>query len=435
MKRLGLSRWFIAGLAAHLLLAGASNLHAERVELSISKKYAGRIHYALPGAETEKLLRAVKAGLERSGYFTQPIEQDIVEKLNRDEAPLGGSVNFGAWKAQKVEILIRPELTTENGSVRLTVQLFHITQRDRIFGKKYSDKTGNEEAMAAFVVDDIVKSLTGDPGIENTRIAYTAQTKPGMKEIFVTFPGGRENKQITFDNSISLNPAWMNNGTKILYTSYLNHFPELYFLDLTIGKRTRFVYFPGLNTQPAISPDGKKVALVLSKDGNPDVYVLTLSNNSLARITKTPAVEASPSWSPDGEKLAFVSDRTGEPQIYIQPVSGGKAEQVSYISNYCTSPDWSPKGDSIVCSATEGENYQLYLIDLKTKDAVQLTQGAGKYEDPSFSPDGMHMVLTATVRYQSSLKILSINDHRMIDLNVKGNNPSDPNWVKFLNNQ
>lgn len=409
---------------------GVCGVFAANVELSITKKYDSKISMAVPKADTSEIAKSVKQGLARSGFFAFTSSQANVDRTwmeNPSSTPA-----YGAWKTLGVEILVVLQQETSGEMVSVTASVFHVSQRNRIFSSKYKNKITHKDDLAAFITDDIVRRLTGEQGIENSRIAYSALTKKGIKELFVTYPGGRDNKQVTFNNSISIQPAWMDNGKELLYTTYLKGYPNLFFLNLSTGQQKRFVHFPGLNAQSAVSPDGTKAAFVLSKDGNPEIYVLDIETKKLTRVTRTKAVESSPTWSPDGSSLAFVSDRTGGPQIYIQDLNGTRAKRVSFnLSNYCTSPDWSPKGNKIALSARIGNRYQICLIDLKTKNNVQLTTDNYNFEAPSFSPGATHLVVTQSKHYVPSLKILSVADRQIYPLNVKGKDPVGASWAKY----
>ena len=80
--------------------------------------------------------------------------------------------------------------------------------------------------------------------------------------------------RLTRDGPCALARTGRPDGKALLYTSFVQGFPDVYVAELSTGHRRRVSGFAGLNSGAAMSPDGKRVALVLSKDGNPELYVI-----------------------------------------------------------------------------------------------------------------------------------------------------------------
>ena len=79
-----------------------------------------------------------------------------------------------------------------------------------------------EQARAAAhrISADVIRQLTGEPSVMQTRIAFIGQAN-GAKEIYSTpFDGFDLRKHTTQENSI-LSPAWSPNGLQIAYPSFL----------------------------------------------------------------------------------------------------------------------------------------------------------------------------------------------------------------------
>jgi TolB protein len=155
--------------------------------------------------------------------------------------------------------------------------------------------------------DDIVETITGNPGIATTKIAFVG-TASGPKEIYLADYDGNNSRRLTSDRSISVAPSLGPGARNLAYTGYHEGYPDVYVIDVASGARQRVVKAPGTNSGAAISPDGGKMALTMSKDGNPEIYITGLRGGMARRLTRTRGVESSPTWSPNGSELIYSSD-------------------------------------------------------------------------------------------------------------------------------
>ncbi|MBM4355557.1 MAG: hypothetical protein FJ109_17510 [Deltaproteobacteria bacterium] len=232
-------------------------------------------------------------------------------------------------------------------------------------------------------VNAAVLYFTGRPGVLGVRLAVVRKMEQGVKEVFVLTYGRDDMRQITFDRTLSMLPAWTHDG-RLAWTSYRDGAQKV----VLEGLKDPFCAFEGLNSGIVWSRDGSTAAVTLSKDGDPDIYLLVgTTGEELARLTFSPGIDTSPSWSPTGTDLAFVSDREGTPQIFTMRASGEEQKRVTFAGFYNTSPNWHPFGPYVVYSS-QLSTYQIFRLDLRTGETVQLTSGSGDSEDPEWSPDG-----------------------------------------------
>jgi TolB protein len=248
---------------------------------------------------------------------------------------------------------------------------------------------GDARTLARRFAADLLREVTGTPGIVGTRLAFAA-TGSGRKEIHVVEDDGGNLRQVTRDGSISVSPALAPGGTKLAYTGYLNGFADIYLVDLYTGQRQRLVGEPGTNTGAAFSPDGTRIACTMSHSGNPELHVVSVKGGQARALTRSRFVESSPSWSPDGKQLVFVSDATGVPQLYVMAADGGRPRRLETGHRHCLEPDWSPDGARIAFNVRDGGRHQVAIHDLRTGETRVLTSGASA-EDPVWGADGRHL--------------------------------------------
>jgi Tol biopolymer transport system component len=110
----------------------------------------------------------------------------------------------------------------------------------------------DEQAQAAF------------PG-KNGRIAFTRFPEIGDAEIYKMFPDGSAQKQVTYNSTNDVRPAWSPDGTKIAY----ERSNRIFVKDTRNGEALRLSADYG--NGPAWSPDGTRIAFASERDGDQEI--------------------------------------------------------------------------------------------------------------------------------------------------------------------
>jgi len=287
-----------------------------------------------------------------------------------------------------------------------------------VLSKRYG---GEARDMAHEFADDIVETITGQPGIATSRIAFVG-TRSGKKEIYTADYDGRRAQQLTRDNAISVAPALTPDGQKLAYTGYQSGYADIYLVDLRSGSRQRIVKFPGTNSGAAFSPDGRRMAATLSKDGNPELYVMNATGGGPKRLTKTRGVESSPSWSPDGSKIVFSSDDRGGPQLFIIDAGGGSMQPIRSGHGYNTEPSWSPDGEKIAFNVKSGGGFAVAVHNLRNGS----TTIVGRGEDPVWGASSRHLIYSSG----SGLILLDVPTGRTTNIVSGVGKVTEPTWSR-----
>jgi len=235
--------------------------------------------------------------------------------------------------------------------------------------------------------DDIVETLTGNPGIASSKIAFVA-SRTGKKEIYTCDADGSNLVQLTHDGSIAVSPNLSADGRSLLYTGYQSGYADVYRIELGSGSRSRIMKYPGTNSGATFSPNGGSIAVTLSKDGNPELYVTGSGGGGARRLTRTPGVESSPTWSPDGNEIIYSSDDGGTPQLYRIASGGGTPQRLATGFSYNTEPQWSPDGKKVVFNTRSGGSFTVAVLDLAAGGVRTLGEG----EDPVWGADSRHIL-------------------------------------------
>lgn len=248
--------------------------------------------------------------------------------------------------------------------------------------------SGTEREMAHQLADQIVKVLTGQDGIAQSRIAYIAN-----REVQIMDYDGYGSRAFTRDNSINLFPSFAPDGKRLAYVSYRSGFPNVVIRSedgLIIGA----TQFKATTTSPTIGPDGR-LLFSSSKDGvGMDLYIANEDGSGAKRLTNTrKAVNISPRWNPrTGQEIAFISDRGGNPRIYLIGADGSNERPFLTLGGQMDSPAWSPDGRFLAFTWDGGGGaFNIYLADIASGQVVRLTR-EGRNESPAWAPDSRHLV-------------------------------------------
>lgn len=285
-----------------------------------------------------------------------------------------------------------------------------------VLSKTYS---GSERDVAHQFADDIVETLTGNPGIATTKIAFVG-TASGPKEIYFADYDGNNSRRLTSDRSISVAPSLGPGARNLAYTGYHEGYPDVYVIDVASGARQRVVKAPGTNSGAAISPDGGKMALTMSKDGNPEIYITGLRGGMARRLTRTRGVESSPTWSPNGSDLIYSSDNGGSPQLYRIGAGGGAGSLISTGFGYCTDPSWSPDGKKVAFTVRSGGGFSVAVMELGAGGARVVASG----QNPVWGRNSRHLIYSSG----SNLNLLDVQSGRTTTIVGGLGKVSEPTW-------
>lgn len=304
---------------------------------------------------------------------------------------------FPNWTNVGASGLIRGQVTVSGKTAKINLRFFDVVAQREVLSRDY-DETPDRGARAIHkFLDEVIETLTGEKGIFSSQLAYVRKTRGG-KAVFVADWDGGVERRITAEGILSLLPAWMPNGSGLLYTSYAEGNPDLWRIGLDGQSAKSISNQRGLNTGAAVSPDGRRIALTLSSNGNTAISVMNTDGSNVVTLTPGFGQNVSPTWSPDGSRIAFVSSRSGNPHIFVMNADGSNARRLTFQGNYNQEPDWSPKAGGQIAFTARDERmkYDIFLVEPDTGVITRLTQDEGNNESPTHSPDGHHIAFVST---------------------------------------
>lgn len=379
----------------------------------------------------------VKKSFAVTGFTGDAAVAGQVTEVLKNDVRLSGYLALA--QSSDAEFVQQGSVRADRGGLTIDCSVTEKATKRTVLSQSYPASAQDLRRAAHVISDDIVKAVTGQRGIAQTKIAFV-WTHGKAKELAVMDYDGYNARQLTYDKSISVHPRWSPDGRRIIYTSFLQTFPDVLEADLYTTKRRRIASFPGLNSGAVFSPDGQSIALTLSKDGNPELYTMNANGGSLQRLTRTAGAESSPTWSPDGQSITYVSDDRGSPQIYQISREGGEPTRLTVSPAYNTEPDWSrpPSGSNMasmlaVTSRVAGR-FEIGIYDSATRAVVPKVADDADNADPSWAPNGRFLVFTKTRRWRSRLYLLDVLTGEQVELPAVEGDASEPAWGPWSGN-
>lgn len=302
------------------------------------------------------------------------------------------------------------------------------------------------------VSDEIVRWVTGRPGMAATRIAFPMKRGTGPTDLWVIDSDGENLRRLTNigDRGIVWSPAWHPSGERLLYVGKTDEGVDLYELDLGTGRSEKIpIDRPGQIMTPTYSPDGNTIAFAVRDGSLSGIFTYNMARRCcLEALTIGRRVDISPTYSPDGRLIAFNSDRLGStvPQIYVMPASGEDGRNAELLSPYApdqkgyyTSPEWSPDGELVAFHGKIGRLGRYHILLARMADQgrriTQLTSD-GNNEDPSWAPDGRHLVFAGARDWGQGLFIIDSATGATRQLEAtRGYAVTSPSWSPPLGNR
>ena len=267
--------------------------------------------------------------------------------------------------------------------------------------------------------DQVVRWVTGEPGMAASRIAFSMPAPgTGFKEMYLVDSDGENLTRVTDHGAPTLSPAWSPDGTKLAFTSFKSGVARTYVRDLrTRSERMITPLQSGDHITPSFAPDGATLAFAVTSGERTGIFSYNIERNCcLTHLSGGRWNDLSPAYSPDGSWIAFNSNRLGtaQPQIYMMPGRGGEPDMVSPYSfdrpGYFSAPDWSPVGGLVAFHGAIRRGFYHILV-ARTEDRGQRVRQLtweGNNEDPSWAPDGRHLVFKGERSWGKGLFVVDV---------------------------
>jgi TolB protein len=386
--------------------------------IAVGEAKARKSILALPPIEASNdRARSMNLGNEILNTLINDLSwMDLFRFLPTSAYPSGEDAQkTSGWKTAGAEYLIRGNVSADSKTLTLEAEIFDTNKAERVFTKRYTSDLQNRLTLARTFGDDIVQTLTGGRGIFRTKIAMSCLNDKKKKEIYIMDFDGKNIRQITHHQSITIAPAWSPDATKLAYSVYTKTKGvtnlDLWEYNFATNRSRVLSNRQGMNLGPSYSPDGSEIAVSMSFQGQPEIFRLNLRDLSVIRQTRHLGFDVEPSWSPDGSKLLFSSTRAGNPMLYIKEKGGApnSAKRLTFAGRYNSSPSWSPTNNKIAFAGWKDGNFDIFMMNPDGTRIERLTASAGNNEDPAFSPDGNFIAFASDRTGSKQIYIMNVD--------------------------
>lgn len=337
------------------------------------------------GDWSHKLAATIRNDLNLTGLFDL-IPEDQFPSSEGALSPSPSDIQFSPWTLIGAQALVNGSFIRGKEGVKVELHLYDPFLGQHLVGRNYNAGADEVSVVAHHFADEIIKELTGEPGVFSTKISYV-QVGKKTKEIGVMDMDGGNPHAITKDKTINLSPAWSPDGGRIAYTTFSrNKNMELAVVGSGGGPPKRLTMNGGVNLSPAWSPGGSLTIASSAGAEDTDLYLVNMSGEFVKKLAGSYGIDVNPSWSPDGSAFVFASERAGKLHIFKADASGGGVERLTFVGSQNDNPAWSPKGDKIAFQSLSG-GWDIFVMNTDGSQIQRLTS-MGNCESPTWAPNG-----------------------------------------------
>ncbi len=360
-------------------------------------------------------------------------------------APAGAAVDYGLWDQFGADWLLTGQVEGLANRFVLVLELHDVVfseVRERARFQLPRPEAEDFRMAIHAISDDVVRWITGEPGMAASRICFSMESASGAQELYVVDSDGENLRRLTNLNSLTMSCSWSPDGARMAFLSFASGDPAIHEMDVATGQaRVLDLDRGGQPMTPVYHPNGEEIIFSLADGAESGLFAYRVREDCcLWRLTGGRWNDLSPSFSPEGDRLAFNSNRLGVaiPQIYVMPAeAGGRPDLVSpYLfgqGGYYTSPDWAPAGDRVAFHGRYRRgSYHILIADVAARGQrlLQLTY-EGNNEDPSWAPDGRHLVFVGERDWGFGLFVVDTVSGRIRPV-LTGVRPRVPDWSPSL---
>ncbi|MEM7606046.1 MAG: hypothetical protein AAF411_11895 [Myxococcota bacterium] len=287
----------------------------------------------------------------------------------------------GAWSAVGAQGVVKGQVTRNGNQISVEMRLYELSRgQEATLTRTYRGNAGQMRGFMHDFANEILRTITGQAGAFDTRIAFGRRIGPGRKDVYVASWDGASVGRVSSAEGVNMLPDFGPGG--VWYSRLTD--VGMFITHSNAGNR-RIIDGDGLNMAPTIC--NGRVYFSSTRDGNSEIYSANTSGGDVRRITRHPAVDVSPRCGPGG-RLAFVSSRHGSPHVFVMNGNGSGVRRVTFRGTHNQTPAWCMNGrDPLIAFTGRGGGLDVFTVNISTQQYTRVTQGQGTNKDPAFSPD------------------------------------------------
>jgi len=338
---------------------------------------------------------------------------------------------FSKWRAKGAKALVTGFVQWRSDG-RMTVGCYvYDVDKGRELGRIGFVVAPSDWRRAAHKCSGLAyQSITGAPGMFDTRISYVAESGSGdarVKRIAVMDSDGFNHNYVTAGETTVLTPRLSPRGKSLAFVGYVGGVPQVQVIDLASKRQRPLVATGAISFAPRYSHDASKIAFSMMLGPNSDIYIVDADGGLPRRLTTSPGIDTDASFSPDGSKILFESDRSGSQQLYVMNADGSNERRISFGPGAYAAAEWSPDGKRIAFTRRGPDGRRIGVMDTDGTNQKLLSTGPTD-EGPSWAASSRELVFQrADATGQSGIYRVTLDGSapRKMSIPQAG---SDPDW-------
>ena len=412
----------LAGLAAAFVPSARAQFRVEISGIGATQLPIAVTRFRDEDRSGQAISAIVRSDLERSGAFRVVESSGALDERSTPQ--------FNDWRGRGADSLLTGSVARlPDGRFDVRYKLWDVVKGEDAGGQAMAVPAADLRLAAHRIADTLQKQLSGERGVNATRIAYVTRAA-NRYTLRITDADGEGGQVALASPQPIISPAWSPDGRLLAYVSFESGKAVVMVQDVLSGERRSVAAFRGSNSAPAWAPDGKRLAVTLSRDGSSQIYLLNLDGGDLRRLTKSNAIDTEATFSPDGQSIFFVSDRGGGPQIYRMAGDGGSPERVSFNGSYNISPSISPDG-RMLAYVSRGSGFRVMVQGLESGATPVPVTDTNDDEHPSFAPNGRLIIYATRAQGRDVLMTTTTDGKIRTRLLSSGIDLREPAWGPF----
>ncbi len=272
------------------------------VEVVLDRDAATRLNLAVPrsgrppeaGPEFLDAMNEVEQTLREDLAFTQLFDVQGPEVLSGVRLSGERAEDLEQYRAYGNEVALLTEFKLNGDELILEGRVYDLASGQFILGKRFNGGIDLARRFAHAMSDEVVLYFTGRRGIAMTAIAFVSDRESqGSKEIFLMDYDGHAQRRITGHISTSLSPVWARDGSGLVYLSFFEGRPGVYWADLVTGRKTAIVAEEEPAYSPSLCPDGETL-LFARPTSNMEVFAVSRSGGAPRQLTRSSRIDTNP---------------------------------------------------------------------------------------------------------------------------------------------
>ena len=256
------------------------------------------------------------------------------------------------------------------------------------------------------MADELHQSQRNLRGVARTKLAFVSDRnrepvaatveKREVKEIYIADYDGANQRRITINRNLNINPNWSPDGRSIAYTSYRTGVPDILISNI----------FAGTMENPTKGRGTELPAGVLARRHADRVPVDARRQQRDLRDEPRRVGRAAVDEQSGHRRVADVVAHRNADRVYLRTDrhAADLHDERRWLGvvrrsseSYADRATWSPAPyNEIAFTARTGPGFDIKILNIASGETRQITFGEGTNESPVWAPNGRHLAFMST---------------------------------------